>query len=190
MPHLADEDAPVALAHLLERAVVHHHPVRRGDRLQVGGAVVKDSDLDGHAGLPSARFLCVPAGRAGRRPSVWIVATSDRAAEYLGRETRACHKPGIATIQPCDRRAELRGDRLVASIGAWPDQVKRDLREDLRDVVPPFTMDNMLVNTGGRQRSEAESRALYDAAGFTLTRIVPGAGLRDRGRPGVVAPRP
>jgi hypothetical protein len=31
----------------------------------------------------------------------------------------------------------------------------------------------MLVNTGGRQRSEAEFRALYDAAGFTLTRIVP-----------------
>ena len=32
---------------------------------------------------------------------------------------------------------------------------------------------NMLVNTGGRQRSEAEFRALYDAAGFTLLRIVP-----------------
>ena len=32
---------------------------------------------------------------------------------------------------------------------------------------------NMLVNTGGRQRSEAEFRTLYDAAGFTLARIVP-----------------
>jgi len=32
---------------------------------------------------------------------------------------------------------------------------------------------NMLVNTGGRQRSEAEFTALYAAAGFTLTRIVP-----------------
>jgi hypothetical protein len=31
---------------------------------------------------------------------------------------------------------------------------------------------NMLVNTGGRQRSEAEFRSLYDTAGFTLTRIV------------------
>ena len=31
---------------------------------------------------------------------------------------------------------------------------------------------NMLVNTGGRQRSEAECRSLYDTAGFTLTRIV------------------
>ena len=32
---------------------------------------------------------------------------------------------------------------------------------------------NMLVCTGGRQRSEPEFRALYDAAGFTLTRLVP-----------------
>jgi DNA-binding transcriptional MocR family regulator len=32
---------------------------------------------------------------------------------------------------------------------------------------------NMLVNTGGRQRSEAEFRALYEAAGFELLRIVP-----------------
>jgi hypothetical protein len=32
---------------------------------------------------------------------------------------------------------------------------------------------NMMVCTGGRQRSEAEFRALFDAAGFKLTRIVP-----------------
>jgi hypothetical protein len=32
---------------------------------------------------------------------------------------------------------------------------------------------NMLVGTGGRQRSEAEFRSLYEAAGFRLTRIVP-----------------
>ena len=32
---------------------------------------------------------------------------------------------------------------------------------------------NMLVSTGGRQRSEAEFRSLYSAAGFRLTRIVP-----------------
>lgn len=31
----------------------------------------------------------------------------------------------------------------------------------------------MLVNTGGRQRSEAEFRSLYKAAGFTLTKLVP-----------------
>jgi hypothetical protein len=31
----------------------------------------------------------------------------------------------------------------------------------------------MLVCTGGRQRSEAEFRSLYHAAGFRLTRLVP-----------------
>ena len=32
---------------------------------------------------------------------------------------------------------------------------------------------NMLVSTGGRQRSEAEFRSLYADAGLRLTRIVP-----------------
>ncbi len=32
---------------------------------------------------------------------------------------------------------------------------------------------NMLVNTGGRERSEAEYRRLFDAAGFELSRIIP-----------------
>jgi len=32
---------------------------------------------------------------------------------------------------------------------------------------------NMLVSTGGRQRSEAEFRALYETTGFELARIVP-----------------
>jgi hypothetical protein len=32
---------------------------------------------------------------------------------------------------------------------------------------------NMLVNTGGRQRSESEFRALYEASGFRLTKIAP-----------------
>ena len=32
---------------------------------------------------------------------------------------------------------------------------------------------NMLVMTGGRERTEEEFRRLYDASGFRLTRIVP-----------------
>jgi cyclopropane fatty-acyl-phospholipid synthase-like methyltransferase len=32
---------------------------------------------------------------------------------------------------------------------------------------------NMLVMTGGRERTAEEFRALYDAAGFRLTRVVP-----------------
>ena len=31
---------------------------------------------------------------------------------------------------------------------------------------------NMLVCTGGRQRSEAEFRSLYEGAGFELTKII------------------
>jgi hypothetical protein len=32
---------------------------------------------------------------------------------------------------------------------------------------------NMLAMTGGRERTEEEFRALYDAGGFRLTRVVP-----------------
>ena len=32
---------------------------------------------------------------------------------------------------------------------------------------------NMLVMTGGRERSEAEYRVLLEAAGFRLTQIIP-----------------
>lgn len=35
---------------------------------------------------------------------------------------------------------------------------------------------NMLVNLGGRERTEAEHRALYAAAGFTLSRTIPAQG--------------
>ncbi|GAC1651075.1 MAG: hypothetical protein NVS9B11_23800 [Candidatus Dormibacteraceae bacterium] len=51
----------------------------------------------------------------------------------------------------------------------------------IETVIPPgnapspgkFLDVNMLVMTGGRERTEAEYRALYKAAGFELTRIVP-----------------
>jgi hypothetical protein len=51
----------------------------------------------------------------------------------------------------------------------YPQRIHNDLESRgaaLNDV-------NMLVVTGGRQRSEAEFRQLYAAAGFKLTRIVP-----------------
>ena len=32
---------------------------------------------------------------------------------------------------------------------------------------------NMLISPGGQERTEAEYRALYAAAGFTLTRVIP-----------------
>ena len=36
---------------------------------------------------------------------------------------------------------------------------------------------NMMVCTGGRQRSEAEFRTLYEEAGLRFTRIVPTMGM-------------
>ena len=32
---------------------------------------------------------------------------------------------------------------------------------------------NMMVSAGGQERTEAEYHALYAAAGFTLTRVIP-----------------
>ena len=53
--------------------------------------------------------------------------------------------------------------------GVYPERIDRSLASRgaaANDV-------NMLVCTGGRQRSEREFRELYEAAGFRLTRIVP-----------------
>jgi hypothetical protein len=59
--------------------------------------------------------------------------------------------------------------RVLIAEGVYPARVDASLQSRgaaANDV-------NMLVCTGGRQRSEAEFRALYEAAGFRLTRIVP-----------------
>jgi hypothetical protein len=72
-------------------------------------------------------------------------------------------------ILACCRRAMKHDARVLLIEGLYPARADRSLASRgaaANDV-------NMLVNTGGRQRSEHEMRALYDAAGFTLTRIVP-----------------
>src|SRR5215470_1353660 len=73
-----------------------------------------------------------------------------------------------AILQTCHRAMSADG-RLLIVEGVYPLRVDQSLESRgaaANDV-------NMLVNTGGRQRSEAEFHALYQAAGFTLTRIVP-----------------
>src|SRR5262249_20927221 len=65
-----------------------------------------------------------------------------------------------AILQNC-RRAMPPDGRLLIVEGVYPPRVDQSLESRgaaANDV-------NMLVNTGGRQRSEAEFRALYDAAG-------------------------
>jgi SAM-dependent methyltransferase len=43
----------------------------------------------------------------------------------------------------------------------------------VQGAVPPGTDVNMLVLTGGRERTEGEYRALLDAAGWSLARVLP-----------------
>ena len=61
------------------------------------------------------------------------------------------------------------GGKLLIVEGVYPPRVDHSMQSRgaaANDV-------NMLVCTGGRQRSEAEFRDLYAASGFRLTRIVP-----------------
>jgi orsellinic acid C2-O-methyltransferase len=74
----------------------------------------------------------------------------------------------VAILQNCHRAMSANG-RLLIVEGVYPRRIDQSL--DSRGAAANDV--NMLVNTGGRQRSEAEFRSLYDAAGFTLTKIVP-----------------
>jgi C-methyltransferase len=74
----------------------------------------------------------------------------------------------VAILRSCHRVMPPSGKLLLVE-GVYPLRIDQSLESRgaaANDV-------NMLVNTGGRQRSEAEFRSLYGAAGFTLTRIVP-----------------
>jgi hypothetical protein len=74
----------------------------------------------------------------------------------------------VAILRNCRRAIPPTGALLIVE-GVYPPRIDASLESRgaaANDV-------NMLVNTGGRQRSEAEFRSLYEAAGFTLTRIVP-----------------
>jgi hypothetical protein len=73
-------------------------------------------------------------------------------------------------LKVCRAALPAEGALLIVE-GLYPPRIERSLEgrgAAANDV-------NMLVCTGGRQRSEAEFRALYAAAGFELTRIVPTA---------------
>jgi SAM-dependent methyltransferase len=64
------------------------------------------------------------------------------------------------------RRALKGGGKLILIERMMPDRVKRDPSIILLDL-------RMLAMTGGRERSENEFRALFEAAGLILTRVVP-----------------
>jgi SAM-dependent methyltransferase len=73
----------------------------------------------------------------------------------------------ITILRNC-HRAMRPGGRLLVVEGVYPERIDQSFQSRgaaANDV-------NMLVSTGGRQRSEAEFGALYERAGFTLERIV------------------
>jgi orsellinic acid C2-O-methyltransferase len=74
----------------------------------------------------------------------------------------------VTILTNCHRAMGGNGTLLLVE-GVYPPRIDQSfaVRRALTGDV------NMLVNTGGRWRSEAEFRTLYDAAGFTLLRIVP-----------------
>jgi len=75
-----------------------------------------------------------------------------------------------AILRNC-RRAMKPGAKLLVAEGVYPPRIDGSLESRgaaANDV-------NMLVVSGGRQRSGDEFRSLYRAAGFELTRIVPTA---------------
>ena len=74
----------------------------------------------------------------------------------------------VAILNNCHRAVSPNSKLLIVE-GVYP------LRIDQSDLSRGAAANdvNMLVCTGGRQRSEAEFRSLYDAAGFKLTGIVP-----------------
>ena len=67
------------------------------------------------------------------------------------------------------RRAMGAEAKLLILEGVYPPRI--DQSDESRGAAANDV--NMLVCTGGRQRSEAEFRHLYEAAGFSLTRILP-----------------
>jgi len=73
------------------------------------------------------------------------------------------------TILANCRRVMSPNGRLLLVEGVYPPRI--DGSPESRGAAANDV--NMLVSTGGRQRSEAELRSLYSAAGFRLTRIVP-----------------
>jgi O-methyltransferase domain len=74
----------------------------------------------------------------------------------------------LTILKNC-QRAMAQNSKLLIIEGVYPARTDQSLESRgaaANDV-------NMLVNSGGRQRSEAEFRALYNSAGFDLARIVP-----------------
>jgi hypothetical protein len=93
------------------------------------------------------------------------------AGEALERAREEWPKSAFVADAKASERAIAQATLLIVE-GVYPPRI--DQSEESRGAVANDV--NMLVCTGGRQRSEAEFRGLFDAAGFRLMRIVPTQG--------------
>ncbi|XXT22600.1 methyltransferase [Sorangium sp. So ce429] len=142
-------------------AILSAHPQLRGtlferpDVLERARGALASSPLQSRIDLaPGSFFEAVPAGLDAYLLKHVIHDWSD---------ADAC-----AILKVC-RRAMPTHAKLLLVEGIYPRRVEPSLEAQgatANDV-------NMLVCTGGRQRSEAEFRELLEAASFQLTRIVP-----------------
>ena len=131
--------------------------------------------FDRPAAAEGARRLVAQAGLGSRCEVVagdFFEAVPEGADAYLIKHViHDWNDAQAAGILRSCRRAMKPGARLLVAEGVYPARIDTSLASRgaaANDV-------NMLVVAGGRQRSESEFRALYDAAGFTLTGIVPTA---------------
>ena len=77
----------------------------------------------------------------------------------------------VAILKTCHSAMDGTNAKLLLVEGVYPERIDQSLES--RGAA--FNDVNMLVSTGGRQRSETEFRVLYRAAGFRLTNIIPTA---------------
>lgn len=138
-------------------SILRRHPEMRGilfDSPQVidgARAVVEVSDVAGRCELSAGNFFeAVPAG-GDAHILKWIIHDWD-------------DEKSLAILKNCHRSLPDNG-KLILVEAVVPAGAEMHFSK--------FMDLNMMVMTGGRERTEAEFRRLYQAAGFRLNRIVP-----------------
>jgi hypothetical protein len=149
----------------LLRAILRATPTARGILFDLPQVVTGAKELTEAAGLTERCtvvggdfFAAVPAGGDAYLLS-GVIPDWD--------EERS-----VAILHNCHRAMSPQGKLLLVE-AVVPARIDRSAASQFSvrgDV-------NMLVHTGGRNRTEAEYRTLFEAAGFQLTRIIPTQGL-------------
>jgi O-methyltransferase domain/Dimerisation domain len=136
-------------------SILRKNPAMRGILFDsppvIEGATIADSDVASRCELVGGDFFqVVPAG-GDAIIMKWII--HDWNDEQSTAIMKNCH------------RALPDGGKLILVEAVVPENQEPDFSK--------FIDLNMLVMTGGRERTEAEFRELYGSAGFRLTRVVP-----------------